>query len=56
MVGALGHPHLHYMVRHAGEAVCAYAHSSDAARATFESVSALPGSNLPDGNICYGQP
>jgi murein DD-endopeptidase MepM/ murein hydrolase activator NlpD len=56
MVGALGYPHLHYMVEQDGEAVCAYAHSSDAARAAFESVSVLPGSSLPDGNICYGQP
>ena len=56
MVGTLGYPHLHYMVEQDGEAVCAYAHSSDAARAAFESVSALPDSSLPDGNICYGQP
>jgi hypothetical protein len=56
VVGTLGHPHLHYMAEHNGEAVCAYAHSSDAARTAFESVSALPGSNLPDGNICYDQP
>ncbi|MBU0638684.1 MAG: M23 family metallopeptidase [Planctomycetota bacterium] len=56
MIGTLGYPHLHYMVEHNGEAVCAYAHSSDAAKATFVSLSDLPGSNLPDGNICYGQP
>ena len=56
MVGMLGYPHLHYMVEHNGEAVCAYAHSSEAAQETFVSLSNLPGSNLPDGNICYGQP
>jgi murein DD-endopeptidase MepM/ murein hydrolase activator NlpD len=56
LVGTLGYPHLHYMVEYGGEAVCAYADSSDAAKALFESVSTLPGSNLPDGNICYGQP
>lgn len=56
LVGTLGYPHLHYMVEHDGEAVCAYAHSSDAARAVFEGLAALPGSSLPDGNICYGQP
>ena len=42
LVGTLGYPHLHYMVEQDGEAVCAYAHSSDAARAAFESVSPLP--------------
>ena len=56
LVGTLGYPHLHYMVEQDGEAVCAYAHSSDAARTAFENVSAFPGSSLPDGNICYGQP
>jgi hypothetical protein len=56
LVGTLGYPHVHYMVELDGEAVCAYAHSSDVARATFEMVAALPGSSLPDGNICYGQP
>lgn len=56
MVGTLGYPHLHYMVEHGGEAVCAYAHSSEDARAAFESLAALPDSHLPDGNICYGQP
>lgn len=56
VVGTLGYPHMHYMVEHNGEDVCAYAHSSDAAKAVFTSLAALPGSNLPDGNICYGQP
>jgi murein DD-endopeptidase MepM/ murein hydrolase activator NlpD len=56
IVGTLGYPHLHYMVRRNGEAVCAYANSSDAARAVFVSLSALPTGSLPDGNICYGQP
>ena len=56
LVGTLGYPHLHYMVQRNGEAVCAYAHSSDAARATFESLAILPDSSLPDGNICYGEP
>ncbi len=55
LVGELGHPHLHYMVQHDGEPVCAYAHSSNAARAVFENLSELPDSSLPDGNICYGQ-
>jgi len=56
LVGTLGYPHLHYMVQQSGEAVCAYAHSSDAARSTFETLAELPGSSLPDGNICHGQP
>lgn len=56
LVGPLGYPHLHYMVEHNGQAVCAYAHSSDAAKAVFHNLASLPGSNLPDGNICYGQP
>ena len=56
LVGTLGYPHLHYMVQRNGEAVCAYAHSSDAARATFESLASLPDSSLPDGNICFGEP
>jgi murein DD-endopeptidase MepM/ murein hydrolase activator NlpD len=56
LIGTLGYPHLHYMVQRNGEAVCAYAHSSDAARAVLETVAALPGSSLPDGNICYGEP
>lgn len=56
LIGTLGYPHLHYWLSHNGEPVCAYAHSSDAARAEIEAAAALPGSNLPDGNICYGQP
>ena len=56
IVGTLGYPHLHYMVERNGVAVCAYAHSSDAAQATFVSLSNLPDSYLPDGNICHGQP
>jgi hypothetical protein len=56
LVGELGYPHLHYSVRQAGTAVCAYAHSSDAARLVFEALALLPGSYLPDGNICYGEP
>lgn len=56
LVGTLGYPHLHYMVQHDGGTVCAYAHSSDAARAVFVTQSALPNSSLPDGNICYGEP
>jgi len=56
LIGTLGYPHLHYMVQRSGAAVCAYPHSSDAARAVFEAVAALPGSSLPDGNICYGEP
>ncbi len=56
LVGTLGYPHLHYMIERNDAAVCAYEHSSAAARQTFEDLSELPGSNLPDGNICYGQP
>jgi hypothetical protein len=56
VVGSLGYPHLHYMVHREGEAVCAYAHSSDAAKATFVGLAGLPDSSLPDGNICYGAP
>ncbi|HVP13545.1 MAG TPA: M23 family metallopeptidase [Phycisphaerae bacterium] len=56
LVGTLGYPHLHYMVERNGEMVCAYAYSSDAARAVFVGLASLPGSSLPDGNICYGQP
>ena len=56
LVGTLGYPHLHYMVQRNGEAVCAYAHSSDVAQATFESLAGLPDSSLPDGNICCGEP
>lgn len=56
LVGTLGYPHLHYMVERSGQAVCGHAHSSDAARAVFESLADLPASHLPDGNICYGEP
>ncbi len=56
MIGTLGYPHLHYMVEHNGATVCAYAHSSDAGKAAFAGLSGLPGSSLPDGNICSGHP
>ena len=56
LVGTLGYPHLHYMVLRSGQAVCAHEHSSDAARAVFESLTGSPGSSLPDGNICFGFP
>jgi murein DD-endopeptidase MepM/ murein hydrolase activator NlpD len=56
LVGTLGYPHLHYMVDRDGAPVCAYANSSDAARAVFARLAGLPNSSLPDGNICYGRP
>ncbi|HOW96514.1 MAG TPA: hypothetical protein P5567_03070 [Kiritimatiellia bacterium] len=56
IVGALGYPHLHYMVMRGDEFVCPYGYSSPAAQAIFESLAGLPGSSLPDGNICYGEP
>ena len=56
LVGTLGYPHLHYMVLRNGEAACAYAHSSEGARAEFEGLSALANSNVPDGNICFAEP
>jgi hypothetical protein len=56
MIGTLGYPHLHFMVDHNGESVCAYAHSSDAARAVFDELAKLPHNNMPDGHICFGQP
>lgn len=54
LVGTLGYPHLHYMLFKSGAAVCAYEHSSEAAKRIFERIARLSGSNLPDGNICYG--
>jgi murein DD-endopeptidase MepM/ murein hydrolase activator NlpD len=56
LVGPLGYPHLHYMVSSNDVAVCPYTQSSDAARAIFTTLAALPRSSLPDGNICYGEP
>lgn len=56
LIGTLGYPHLHYLVEHLGQIVCAYPNSSAAAQAVFDDLAALPGSNLPDGNICYGEP
>jgi len=56
LVGSLGYPHLHYMIEQNGQMVCAYPNSSEAAQAVFDNLAALPDSNLPDGNICYGQP
>jgi murein DD-endopeptidase MepM/ murein hydrolase activator NlpD len=56
LVGNLGYPHLHYMVMRDGDLVCAYGYSSPAAQAIFETLAQIPESNLPDGNICYGQP
>jgi murein DD-endopeptidase MepM/ murein hydrolase activator NlpD len=52
LVGELGYPHLHYMVTRGGDAVCAYDNSSEAAKAIFEGIAALPGSNVPGGQIC----
>jgi hypothetical protein len=56
LVGPLGYPHLHFMVSSNDQAVCPYTQSSDAARAIFTTLAALPRSSLPDGNICYGEP
>jgi murein DD-endopeptidase MepM/ murein hydrolase activator NlpD len=56
LIGSLGYPHLHYMLIQNGQAVCAYPNSSAAAQEVFNQLAALPGSNLPDGNICFGQP
>lgn len=56
MVGTLGYPHLHHMVERNRQTVCAYAHSSEAARRMFQDIARLPNSNVPGGNICYGQP
>jgi murein DD-endopeptidase MepM/ murein hydrolase activator NlpD len=56
LVGTLGYPHLHYMAAQNRETTCAYAYSSDAARDVFAGLAALPGSSLPDGNVCYGEP
>jgi murein DD-endopeptidase MepM/ murein hydrolase activator NlpD len=52
LVGSLGYPHLHYMVMRGSTRVCAYAHSSEAARRTMEAIAALPGSTVPGGQIC----
>lgn len=56
LVGPLGYPHLHYMVSRGSDPVCAYGYSSPAAQAIFEALARLPGNNLPDGNLCYGEP
>ncbi|RIK68915.1 MAG: hypothetical protein DCC65_01945 [Planctomycetota bacterium] len=53
LVGSLGYAHLHYMVHRNGHAVCAYAHSSDAARAIFDTLADRSGSHVPDGRVCY---
>lgn len=54
LVGTSGYPHLHYMLFRNDAAVCAYEHSSDAAKRIFERIARLPGGNLPGGNICSG--
>ena len=56
MIGTLGYPHLHFMVEQNGEDVCAYAHSSAAARAVFDELAKLSHNNMPDGHICFRQP
>lgn len=43
LVGEAGYPHLHYMVSRGGSVVCAYEHSSAAARDIFDAVSARTG-------------
>lgn len=54
LVGELGHPHLHFMVRRGNATVCAYAHSSSQAQGIFEEiVRSHPNSYLPNGRICY---
>jgi murein DD-endopeptidase MepM/ murein hydrolase activator NlpD len=59
--GELGYPHLHYMLYRVNEYFnadffCPYKYSSTAAINTFKSLATLPGSYLPDGNLCYGEP
>jgi murein DD-endopeptidase MepM/ murein hydrolase activator NlpD len=48
LVGELGYPHLHYMIIRNGQPVCAYAHSSDAARKTFDEIAVRSGTSA-----CY---
>lgn len=56
LVGEQGYPHLHYMILHNSEPVCAYTYSSAAARGIFEEIARTrSNNNLPDGNICYGE-
>jgi len=52
LMGGEGYPHLHYMVMRNGAPVCAYAHSSDDARAIFDVIAAFPDNNMPEGTIC----
>jgi hypothetical protein len=54
LVGTLGYPHLHYMVERGRGNVCAYAHSSEAAKRTIEAIARLPNSTVPGGQICVG--
>jgi hypothetical protein len=54
LVGPLGYPHLHYMVERGRGNVCAYAHSSQAAKRTIEAIARLPNSTVPGGQICVG--
>jgi hypothetical protein len=57
LVGTLGYPHLHYMVMKGDQNVCPYKYSSEVAKSIFDEIAATrPNNNLPDGNICYGQP
>ncbi len=46
VVGELGYPHLHYMVQHDGDPVCAYSHSSATARSIFDGIAARSGSRI----------
>ena len=55
LVGTLGYPHLHYMVERGTSTVCAYAHSSEAAKRTIEAIARYPNSTVPGGQICVGQ-
>jgi hypothetical protein len=55
LVGTLGYPHLHYMVERGNANVCAYAHSSEAAKRTIEAIARYPNGNVPGGQVCAGQ-
>jgi len=56
LTGEHGYPHLHYMILRDDSPVCAFPHSSSAARQIFNDiVSTHTGNHLPDGNICYGE-
>ena len=56
LVGEHGYPHLHYMILHNDEPVCAYPFSSASARSIFDDIAQTrSNNNLPDGNICYGE-